>query len=653
MRSSDLKFCHNQIVIAIECHIWYSILMYIREVKTKIKGKTYIVHRLVEAYKTVEGKPRQRVIMHLGTLDVPKNRWKELAYLLEQRVLGQTAFLSLTPDLDTLADELHARGSFSKSKPQAQEQAEQERDLATVDLNSVSMSESRSLGPELVCDHMWNKLGFEEILEDCRMKPQQISVAKALILGKLIHPSSELDTWRWLNTRTALVEMTPRDIAGLGKDLYYEVADILYANKDKIEMDLYTRETTLFSLERRLFLFDLTNTYMEGDAKGNGLAKYGKSKEKRQDCPLISLALMVDDKGFPVYSRICKGNQSEPKALNEVLEELETNGSMYTGGKKPIIVMDRGIATRANITIMKEKGYSYTVIERGPAEKEYEASYEELKGILQEENSQEKLSNLGWQQIGTKNGVYIKGVECEDFTKVLCYSVRKEAKELSMDRLKEQRFLEDIEKLKKSIEAGNIMIPHKVGERIGRIRQKYPGIGTCYDIDIIYGEDQKLAKSLQWSKKRVGEQRPILAGCYVIETDRKGLNAEEIWHDYITITRVEAAFRDLKSELGLRPIYHQTEERTKSHLLIGVLAYHLLVGIENTLLEKGDHREWKTIKSVLSTHQRATIIFTGEDRTVYNIRVSGNPESEHLFIYNCFGIKDCMKRKKTMVNQRK
>jgi len=627
--------------------------MYIRETKTTIKGKTYIVHRLVEAYKSAESKPRQRVIMHLGTLEVPKNRWKELAFLLEQRIHGQAMLQSLTPDLDRTADDLYARGSFSKARPQAEEQAEQERDLVKVDLNSITMSESRSLGPELVGDHMWERLGFEETLENCGMDEQQRSVAKALVLGKLIQPSNELDTWRWLNKRTSMAEMTAQDIAGLGKDSYYETADLLFENKSRIEMELYNRETRLFSLDRRLFLFDLTNTYMEGDAKGNGLAKYGKSKEKREDCPLVSLALVVDEKGFPVYSRICSGNQSEPKALAEVLQELEKDAGVLSDSRKPIIVIDRGIATRANIDMLKEKGYSYTVIERGPAEKEYEDGYRELKEVLSGENPQDKLSCMGWQQLGEKDSVYIKSVECEDSARILCYSVRKEAKELSMDRLKEQRFLEDMDRLKKSVEAGNIMVPFKVGERIGRIRQKYPGIGACYEIDILYREDGKLAKSLQWAKKPIGAQRPILAGCYVIETDRKGISAQEIWHDYITITRVEAAFRDLKSELGLRPIFHHTEERTKSHLFIGVLAYHILVGIENTLLEKGDHREWKSVKSVLSTHQRATIILTGEDKTVYHIRVSGTPETEHLDIYRCFGIKDRLKRKRTVLNQRK
>lgn len=638
----------------------YTLGMYIRAVKTRIKDKTYIAHRLVESYKNAEGKPRQRTIMNLGILDIPKNRWTELAFLLEQRINGQRVFLSGTPELEKTADDLYARGDFSKSEPKAREEAEQKREIVKVDLNSVSVSESRSLGPELVAANQWQLLELEETLEDCRFNERQRSVAKALILGKLIAPSSELETWRWLNNRTALSEMTSEDVTGLGKDSYYETADLLYKNKDKIELALYNRETTLFSLERRLFLFDLTNTYMEGECKCNGLAQYGKSKEKRKDCPLVSLALMVDEKGFPVYSRICKGNQSEPETLIEVLEELKCAGRLQTGSKQPMLVMDRGIATHKNIETLNERGYSYIVIERRPAENEYEADYRELKGIISGKEPEGLLSALGWQQgwsqtvsaaraSGRANEVYIKRKEYDGRTSVLCFSVNKEAKELSMSKLKETRFLEDISRLKASVEAGNIILAHKVGERIGRIKQKYPGIGNCYEIELVCGEREGHSKSVRWTKKAIGERLPILAGCYVIETNRAGIPAAEIWRDYMTLTRVESAFRDLKSELGIRPIYHQLEERTKSHLFIGVLAYHLLTGIENRLLEKGDHREWKTIKAILSTHQRSTVTMTGENRNLYHIRVSGKPEVEHLNIYRCLGVKDHLKTKKTVV----
>jgi len=518
-----------------------------------------------------------------------------------------------------------------------------------VDLNSIATSDTRSLGSELVANHMWDKLGFEDILRKCGIRQKRLSVAKALIMGRLLNPSSELETWKWFNNRTALTEMMPTNIAGIGKDIFYETADTLYKHKEKIELELYNKETSLFSLERKVFLFDLTNTYFEGAAKANGIAKYGKSKEKRTDCPLVALALVVDATGFPVYSRVYEGNQSEPKTLADVLKELKKLNGIFLDGRKPTLIMDRGIATTDNIAILKKDGYLYTVIERSPKEKEYQTEYEELKALLSQNNI-EGIATAGWTVV--KDSVYAKKTMHEGMTRVLSFSVKREEKELAIDTLKEQRFLEDIEKLKASVEKGNIILPSKVGERIGRLRQKYGGISGCYEIKIEYTEDnQQRTKSIEWTKKTRREQRLALMGCYVIETNAPDVDVEEIWHNYMTLTRVEAAFQDLKSELGMRPIYHQKEERTKAHLFIGVLAYHLLVGIEHVLQQNNDNREWKTIKSVLSTHHRTTVILMGEDKTIYHIRVSGNPETAHIQIYKCFGIKDKLKPIKSTTNK--
>ena len=625
--------------------------MYIREVKTKNKGKEYIVHRLVESYKNEEGNPRQRVIMHLGTLDIPKNRWKELAFLLEERIKGQITFASFTPELDEIANELYARGAFSKSKDEVKKASIKERELVTVDLNSIQTCESRSLGPELVANNQWEQLEFDIILNKCKLTENQKAVAKALVIGRLINPSSERETWRWFNTSTSLVEMTNVDIKGIGKDIFYETGDILYQNKDTIEEFLYKKETELFSLERKCYLFDLTNTYLEGSYDNNDLAQYGKSKEKRADCPLVAMALMVDEKGFPVYSRIYEGNTGEPKTLQEVLSDLSKRTvTIFDSIDKPIMIMDRGIATSENIKFLSEEGYSYIVIERKPTEKEYEKEYSALKSELEKNLEERDLENIGWNKIESKTDVYVSKKAVNDGSEVLALSLKREAKEMAMDKLKEDRFIEDINKLKKSIEKGSILKPSKIGERIGRLKQKYSGIASCYDMEIVLNEeDTERATNLVISKKPQGVQRPILAGAYVIKSNKTDLCAEEIWSTYMTLTRVEAAFRDLKSELGMRPIFHHKENRTKAHLFIGVLAYHLLVSIETRLRDGCEHREWKTIKSVLSTHQRSTVIMTGENNEIYNLRISGNPEMQHQEIYKKLNIRDMLKRCKNVI----
>lgn len=606
------------------------------------------MYRLVEAYRNENGDPRQRTIMHLGTIDLPENRWKELAFLLEQRYLGQMSFTSRSPDLEQMADDLFARAEFAQARPAAEQKAKDERDLATVDLNSVRIGQSRSLGPELAVQAVWDDLGLADLLRQNHFSERQISVAQALVFGKLIEPGSELSTWRWFQEKTALVEMTPEDIRGLGKDSFYEVGDLLFEIKEALELALYNKETELFRLGRRLFLFDLTNTYFEGNGLKNSLAHRAKSKEKRLDCPLVSLALLVDDQGFPVYSRILKGNQSEPETLSAVLEDLKSKTELRLDQQKPILIMDRGIATTENLRLIRQKQYDYTVIERAPTEKDYEEEYRELKGLLDRQTSAEELAAAGWQQVRDGLTVYARSIDIPEGTHVLVFSLLKEAKELAMDEQKEQRLTEDLKNLKKSVRKGSILLPDKVNVRIGRIRQKYPGYASLYEIDSVIDDSGKKAVDLTWQKKTVADQRPILAGCYVIETNRHQLTAVDIWQEYITLTRVESAFRDLKSELGLRPVYHQNAQRTKAHLFISVLAYHLLVGMETRLRWHDDHREWKTIRSILETHQRTTVMMTSEDNELIQIRVSGIPESSHHEIFKCLGVSDRLKRTKTI-----
>jgi len=220
-----------------------------------------------------------------------------------------------------------------------------------------------------VVDKLWQELDLTDILRQNGLTECQISIAQALVFGKLIEPGSELATWRWFNEKTALTEMTPEDIVGLGKDSYYELGDRLYQHKEAIEQALYHRETSLFGLDRRLFLFDLTNTYFEGNYLHNELAHRGKSKESRSDSPLVSLALLVDNQGFPVYSQILKGNQSEPGTLAAVLADLQNKTGGMLADRKPVLIMDRGIATSRNLELIRESGYSFTVIERAPTEK--------------------------------------------------------------------------------------------------------------------------------------------------------------------------------------------------------------------------------------------------------------------------------------------
>ena len=610
--------------------------MFIRTYKTKNKktGTEYITHRLVESYQTEKG-PRQRIVMHLGELSLPQSEWRKLATALEARLSGQTSLFTIDPQIDTIAAQAMEHFTLIQSKNEDKIRRENEAEFVSVDMKTASTTKARTVGPEIVANSIWESLKFDDILKKCNFNLKQISIAKAMIIGRLISPSSELSTINWIKNSSSIIEMLPVNIKDVGKDSFYEISDVLLSHKEEIEKALRTRELNIFPQKPTILLYDLTNAYFEGTCLKNELASNGKSKEKRTDCPLVTLALVVDSFGFPVISQVYEGSQSEPKTLKDILDSLVINKNALFDNVKPTIAMDRGIATKENIELLRsaDYNYDYVVVERRPVEKDYLKEFEDAKETF------EKIDFSKKSAYGDLNGVYVKKIESTECSRVLCISEGRKTKETAIDIKKEERFLEDIAKIQRSIDKKNILLVPKVHERIGRAKQKYASMAKYYEIDVKCDETFKKVVSVQAVKKPAKEERAKLTGCYVIETTHKELEAKEIWKLYTTLTAVESAFKDLKSDLGLRPIYHQNAERTKGHLFIAVLAYHLLVNIERKLREKDDTRNWSTIRNVLSTHQRNTIILTDKDKKIHHIRVSGTPESSHTEIYRSLGIR--------------
>jgi transposase len=304
----------------------------------------------------------------------------------------------------------------------------------------------------------------------------------------------------------------------------------------------------------------------------------------------------------------------------------------------PAIVMDRGIATAKNIELMQSLGFPFIVVERAPKQQDYLPVFET------EQASFERL------ETNPEQAIFLRKEASDIGSRVLVISEGRKAKEEAMDSLQEKRFLEDIQRLAGSVVKKTITTPDKVHQKIGRLKQKYPSIAKHYEINLETVNDK--ADKVIWSKKPSRDERSVLTGCYVIETTYQDLSASEIWRLYTMLNKVESAFRSLKTDLGVRPVYHQLGDRTMGHLFISVLAYHLLICIEQKMLESGDHRSWATIRKILATHQRNTVVMTGEDGTIHHIRVSGIPENAHQEIYRILKVKDPLKRKRHIAGNR-
>lgn len=624
--------------------------MYIKEIKTRNRktNKEYVKHILVESIRTEKG-PRHRTVMQLGVLTLPKELWPTLIAELESRISGQIQLtlpgVKLPLKVKNAADK--AMENFTiRSARRIENRKSPDADEVTIKLGETATSKHRSFGPELVCHSIWNELQLPMKLAELDFSSRERSLAEAIVAGRLIEPGSELGTWQWMKNVSSIGELTEEQLDNVGISSVYNIGDKLLANKEELEKHLFKVEAKLRPDRETLYLFDLTNFYFEGQALGNSIAQYGKSKEKRDDCPLVSLGLIVDSSGFPVTSEIFPGNIGEPHTLSEILSKMKYFDT-YLPGMAPTIVMDRGIATKENISLLKEKNIDYVLITRGPRNAHY---LEEFENYLNDPEFKSILRH--------NKEIFLKEVKSENaITEILCVSEGKKEKEDAIEARWKERASEDLSSLQKSILKGSIRLISKIERKLGRLEERYPSLNKYFAIELIKdGIDPLQASDIAFCQRSVFDieenKTNPLNGTYVIETTLRERNPEEIWSLYMTLSRVEEAFRCLKSELGTRPIFHQIARRTKGHLFISILAYHILINIEYKLNASGDTRRWSTICDALKTHQRSTVIITDTNQQIHHLRISSQPEVSHLKIYGALKIKPVKGLKKYIVAKR-
>jgi transposase len=446
-----------------------------------------------------------------------------------------------------------------------------------------------------------------------------------MTLNRLIFPLSEHAMPEWIG-RTALSDILGTDVSVLSDEALYRNLDRLHPNREVIERALAEREKTLFNLDDTLYLYDLTSTYFEGEAVGNPQAKRGYSRDKRPDAKQVLVGLVLDRDGFPKAHEIFEGNRQDRNTVKEMLKNLEKRT-----GPKPgtTVVVDRGMAYEEDLAEIRAHRYHYLVASRQPernawlAEFEEEDAWEEVVRTPSPRNPGQEKSQVRIKRCPKGNEVYI-----------LCLSEGRQEKDRAIRETHEQRLKKDLERLKVRVEKGRLKEAKKIHQAIGRLRERYPRVARYYRID--YDAEQKvLAWEEDSDRKAVAKK---LDGGYVLKTDRQDLTADEIWRTYILLTRVEAAFRAMKSPLAERPIFHQLERRTQTHIFLCVLAYHLLVAIEKRFLDAGVHTSWWTLRQQLSTHQVVTVVLPTGDGKVLKIRQGTTPEPVHRGIYSTLRI---------------
>ncbi len=595
--------------------------MFIRKTRKSYKGKAYTNHLLVESVYTPKG-PRQKILCSLGSLEpAPRERWLALAHRVQAALEGE---LPLEPRPAPLEAILQRARPPAARPPRAGRSAAAERVIA-VDTERVVVERAREAGPVHVGHQMWRTLGVDAILAGAGLSERARLLTEAMVLNRLVFPLSEHAMPEWLR-RTALEDILQTDFTTLNEDALYRNLDRLHPNRERIEAALAEREKTLFNLEDTVYLYDLTSTYFEGLARANPQAQRGYSRDKRPDCKQVLVGLVLNRDGFPKAHEIFEGNRQDRTTLEAMLDALEKRTGPRLGAT---VIVDRGMAYAENLAQIRARGLHYLVAGRQPERQAWLADFEDEAGFT-EVHRPPSPRNPAQQ----KSRVWVKRTQTEGEVYVLCVSEGREEKDHAIRDKHEQRLRTDLQALQQRIAKGNLRDRDKIQQAIGRLKERYPRVARYYTI-ACEAEGTRLQWHEDTARKAVAEK---LDGAYVLKTDRRDLTAEELWHLYILLTRVEAAFRAMKSPLLERPIFHHLQHRTQTHIFLCVLAYHLLVAIEKRFLDRGIHTSWWTLRQQLATHQVVTVVLPTTSGAVLTIRRATNPEPLHHEIYATLGI---------------
>ncbi|MDY0152272.1 MAG: IS1634 family transposase [Candidatus Cloacimonas sp.] len=594
--------------------------MFIKKViKTyKSTGKSYTEYRFVRGYRTSVG-PRHQTLLTVRDIPLPETQWKLLADTLDA-LLNLEVVLFVDESVLALAKHycnlIRARNPEFGDKGNQNGHSDKSKELIYQD--SVQIFNDRSFGPEYIASSMYKKLDLDALFTKLGYPERQRKLISLSIMGRLVAPGSENSTRLWAKELSAIDELIDCDLSRLGHNSLYRISDTIYKHKDEIETYLCQQERSIFNLQESLCLYDLTNTFLEGSGASIPKASFGRSKEKRRDCRLLTLGMVVDELGFCKKSNILEGSVSEPNTLKEMIDTLSAN---LDQNSHPIIVMDAGIAKKENLQYLRDAGYHYLCVSRNSPLPLDKVSPERLIEVHRDKH------NLVEAQV------------FEDGHELLlyCHSQKMESKERAMQDSYGKRFEDDLGKIIASLTKKYSNKDYgKIMQRIGRIKERYSSIGRFYHIDVF--EEGGKVNAIEYHKVKLEVEEDRFSGSYWLRTSYKDWDEKQIWQTYMMLNRIEAAFRSLKHELAFRPIFHSTGNRADAHIFIAVLAYHLLNAIGLKLRQEGIHDSWNTVRNMMSTHRRVSFSGLTDKNTIVTQRITTSAEAFHLKIYKALNM---------------
>jgi transposase len=517
--------------------------MFLRANRRTKDGKDHTYWSLVETVRTPDG-PRQRTVCYLGELNTSAAaRWRKTIQLVTAQ--GEEIQLALFP----------ADGA----------ECPEDEGVVQIRLDRVRWTRPREFGDGWLGWHLWQRLGLhafcERALDAVPAEVPWSRIAAILAINRLCAPGSELAIEaRWYGS-TALDDLVGVDAARVNTDRLYRCLDLLLPQKAALQQHLTARYGELFRAQYEVLLYDLTSTYVEGEAAGNPQMRRGYSRDHRPDCKQVVLALVVSPEGFPLAYEVFDGNRRDVTTVTEILDVVE---AAY-GRAQRVWAFDRGLVSEQNLETLRARQAQYLV----------GTPRAQLKAFERE------LLRGDWHQVREAVEVQWVAGPNGDEGFVLCRSALRRAKERAM-RERASRHLEaDLARLARQVETGRLTEEARLQRRIGRLLERYPSVAALYEIAVTGPEG---ARQVVW-RERADRRAWCEAreGAYLLRTNLTEADPAQLWAQYIQLTEAEAAFRALKSELAIRPIWHQKASRVQAHILVAFLGYALWVTLKHTL----------------------------------------------------------------------
>jgi transposase len=564
--------------------------MFLRPNYRQKDGKDHTYWSLVETIRTPDG-PRQRTLCYLGELnDSAQARWLKTIEVFNEQ--GESRQLKLFP---------------SDVEP-----PEDDAGVARVRLDKVRLERSRRFGDCFLGLELWKRLGLDRLWEPLLDRPDDPAdvpwsrIAALLAINRLCAPGSELAIEERWYPSTALDDLLGIEEGKINDSRLYRCLDRLLPHKTKLERHLTGRYGELFRAEFDVLLYDLTSSYVEGVAEKDPMMRRGYSRDHRPDCKQVVIALIVNGEGFPLSYETFDGHRADVTTVETVLRMVERK----YGRARRVWVFDRGVVSEGNLRALRRRGGRYLVGTPRSKLKQFE----------------KQLLEGGWEQVRPEVEVKLVPTPQGEETYILCRSTARQAKEQAIHSRFSTRMEKALMALEKRVAEGRLKDRNKIERKLGSMQARHSQVADLYQVAVT---ETGGALALEWHV-REGRQtwQRAREGAYLLRTNLPPGEPAQLWKSYIQLTEAEAAFRALKSELSIRPIFHQLERRAKAHILVAFLGYALWVTLKHLLIRKGSTASPARALALLATLVSADIVLPTTDRREIRLRRVTMPSAE-------------------------